>query len=261
MAGYLGPPDVAEFGTPLKTYFTRRYPRCENAILALLGIGVGTGIVITYATTEHYREFLTAGIGMAVAIFLFSVYCAYVALYPPHVVTYRDGIAYCGISQKAVFRWVDVESIKIKAVDEYVGVDPLGVLYVPYGFQSRTLKIRRSDGVRIVLNHQLMDWDELGQTVLNATYPHMLERAIASYFKGEMVRFGRVRVNRDGFRYDWSKLNWSDIQKLEVFNGRLTVRKKERWFRWAEIPLDQIVSYHVLFGLMNEVHGIRPSGM
>ena len=85
--------------------------------------------------------------------------------------------------------------------------------------------LRRVDGYQVKLNNLTKDIAELGPAVAQGISRELVPRALHSIRTGQTLTFAPFSVNQQGIGNGREFLSWSQVQAVEVKQGRVTVKK------------------------------------
>ena len=84
-----------------------------------------------------------------------------------------------------------------------------------------------------------------------------LHKSIETLNGGGTVRFGRLSVSPEGIGCDGTVLPWSDVEKVEVQQGVISVRKQGKWFNWGKVSVPDVPNVFVFIALVDQIVGIN----
>jgi hypothetical protein len=85
--------------------------------------------------------------------------------------------------------------------------------------------LRRVDGYQVKLNNLTKDIAELGPAIAQCITRELVPRALHSIRVGQTLTFAPFSVNQQGIGNGHEFLPWSQVQGVDVKQGRVTVKK------------------------------------
>lgn len=90
-----------------------------------------------------------------------------------------------------------------------------------------SLDVRLEDGRRLRATRMLADLDGLVERVKRGAFPALLEDCRVRFNRGEALTFGPLRLSPEGVQAGRNRLQWGDVQAVEVRDGRLIIAARE----------------------------------
>jgi len=159
---------------------------------------------------------------------------------------YQNGLAYLHGKEVITFKWSEIDSIKMEAINFRV----FG--YVPFG-QARDYRIS-SSSADLRLASTLDQIDDLMAEIRQRVFPSMLERARQELDSGRTVRFGLLAINQYGIQWGNDYYPWIDLSTDGIADGMIHyVPKERRSFRGIHLAVSEIENPDVLLALSNDM--------
>jgi hypothetical protein len=124
---------------------------------------------------------------------------------------------------------------------------------------SLIFTVQRANGPEIHFDDSLPRLKELGEILHKETLPHLLPRTLAVYEAGDILPFGKLRLNLQGLSHDNETLLWRDVQGVTLTGHLLTVNKTGKWLTWYSVPVAEIPNVRVLQALVEHILKVRKS--
>jgi hypothetical protein len=122
--------------------------------------------------------------------------------------------------QVQAFLWNQVSEVWQSITRTYRNGRYVGTTYV--------YRLRRADGYQVKLNNLTKDIAELGPTMAQSITRELFPRALHAIRAGQTLTFATFSVNRQGIGNGRDFLPWSQVQGLDVQQGRVTVKQAGR---------------------------------
>lgn len=140
--------------------------------------------------------------------------------------------------------WSDVTHVYQHIVRQYVNGVYTGTHYT-YTLDTRLGRIKFDGRYRNV--------EGLGKEIQRRVTQTMAGRAIAAYESGQRVDFGPVCVDKAGLHSRGKSLPWSEVQRVKIDSGFVSVAKQGKWLNWTSAPVHTIPNFFVLLALLDRI--------
>jgi hypothetical protein len=166
------------------------------------------------------------------------------------VLTFSDGLMQIKSGAQMIIRWDDITSVwqSITVVKRY------GVITVS---TTHLYTVQRANGEVLYLNDQLKNVEALGTTIQNEVTRRLLPRAVDTYNSGGVVTFGKLTVSKEGLSNGKETIPWSQVQKVSIKSGTITVRKEGKLFNWSNVTVAETPNVFVFLSLVDQIVGIK----
>jgi hypothetical protein len=149
------------------------------------------------------------------------------------VYLFEQGLVIDKRKQVQAFPWNQVAAVWQSITRTYRNGRYVGTTY--------TYTLRRVDGYQLKLNNLTKDIAELGPAMAQGITRELVPRALHAIRVGQTLAFASFSVNRQGIGKGREFLPWSQVQVVEVQQGRVTVKKagesRDSWTdKVAKIP-------------------------
>ena len=88
-----------------------------------------------------------------------------------------------------------------------------------------TYTLLRADGYKIKLGNLTKDIAELGPAIAQGITRAMVPRALHAIRTGQTLTFATFSINQQGISHKHESLLWSQVQSIDVNQGRMTIKK------------------------------------
>ncbi|MFL5704866.1 MAG: DUF6585 family protein [Ktedonobacteraceae bacterium] len=130
---------------------------------------------------------------------------------------FQEGIVIDKSNQVQAFPWNQVAEVWQSITRNYRNGVYVGTTYM--------YTLRRVDGYQVKLNNLMKDIAELGPAIAEGITRELVPRALHSIRTGQTLTFAPFSVNQQGISNGREFLPWSQVQAVEVKQGRVTVKK------------------------------------
>ena len=135
--------------------------------------------------------------------------------------------------QVQAFPWNQVAAVRQSITRNYRNGRYVGTTYI--------YTLRRVDGYQVKLNNLTKNIAELGPTLAQGITRELVPRALHSIKVGQTLTFDPFSINQQGIGNGREFLPWSQVQGVEVQQGRVIVKKagtsRDSWTdKVAKIP-------------------------
>lgn len=158
--------------------------------------------------------------------------------------TFEGGVASFDRKGLRVVTWTDVTHVYQHIVRQYVNGVYTGTHY------TYTLDTRLG---RIKFDGRYQNVEALGKEIQRRVTGAMAGRAVAAYENGQRVDFGPVAVDKSGLHSRGKSLPWSEVQRVKIENGFVSVAKQGKWLNWVSAPVHTIPNFFVLLALLDRI--------
>jgi hypothetical protein len=163
---------------------------------------------------------------------------------------HNDGISYRSLLVDKEMRWEEVERFYYEAIKRSVNFIPMGTYYLYRLMDGEERKIRFGNRVE----HPA----QLGQKLIEQTYPALYRKISERYNSGQDLDFGAIRVNRAGGikikkLFGYSEIPWDQVSSYAIQKGHFYIWRKgqKRTTGWG---LRHVPNAFVLLGLLNSIY-------
>ncbi len=163
-----------------------------------------------------------------------------------HVYLFEHGLIQAERSGAVDLRWDQIDWVTQAITHVY-----------RYGIRVQSTYVytlRRVDGYTTKITHFYRDIAELGNTIAGQVTAVRLPRAIDAIRAGQTVNFGDLSLNASGIAAAGKgALPWTEIQRVTVTNGYVSVAKQGKWLSWSSQPAKDIRNLFVFLELANRL--------
>lgn len=126
---------------------------------------------------------------------------------------HENGIAYRSLFSAKAILWADIDRFYYRAYKQSINFIPVGTWY--------SFKLINAENGRISFGNRIERPEEVGNRLIEATYPLIFRKAVERFEQGLDVNFGLVRLSR------------SNGISIETLSGTVNV------------PLDSVANYRI----------------
>ena len=203
------------------------------------------------------------GTGVVLLVNLYRQRGLFVLIYPTGLLRLRQG-------EVESFPWDEVAEVRLKTQKVETVVLVRGPDGVPVGcwlpaevpsvqVWTAGLTVVRADGATVHFSPVLAGYAELAEEVQRRSFPPLWKVTIARFNDGRMLPFGKLEVSLLGIHFAGKLLPWSEVGKLTVAQGGLTVSQRRKWLPFAVAkPAAEVPNLHILFALAAYAVGEQP---
>lgn len=227
--------------------------------LALVAVGVaafGVWGAVGWKGFHAFAHFVfwPLGTGVALLVNLYRQRGLCVLVYPTGLLRLRHG-------EVESFPWDEIAEIRLKTqkVETVVLVrgpdgQPVGC-WLPAEVPdvqvwNAGLTVVRADGATAHFSPVLTGYADLAEEVQRRSFLPLWKAATARFHVGRVLSFGKLEVSLLGVHSGGKVLPWSEVGKLTITQGQLTVGHKRKWLPFVVVkPAAEVPNPHVLFAL------------
>jgi hypothetical protein len=198
----------------------------------LIGLGLIAGGVAIYAIIPYPDA---VGTGTLIVMGILGLLCVAGALYNFfygvihqnwHVYVYKHGFIYTRGQVPQVFRWDQVETIWFQVTrNSYNGI---------YTGTTHWYRVRRQDGVEVILNNRFARIADLGEMVNEQITQSKLPQVVAAYNAGYPIAFGSLNISQQGISNAYGMmLPWWEIKGISIQRGFIAFNQAGKWHKWS----------------------------
>ena len=210
--------------------------------LAMIGSGSGWAI-----------GFLVAG-GLVVLLTLVLILGSWNDL-PHRVWRYEHGLAYRGPKgQLHIARWTDVRVLRDITREYRNG------RYVRTTFHYT---LRHKNGNEVGLsdaNFRPGELCVLGEEIEREITAVRLPRALTALQEGQRLEFGNLAVDINGISDGRDHLPWREVESIDTKDGKIRVKRADRWLNWSSTRVRSIPDVFVLLALAEALRAVNGAG-
>ena len=115
------------------------------------------------------------------------------------LILFPEALARIAAGAPEIFRWSDVR-------DVYTNINPV----------AAKCRLITQDGRKLQIDAGVKGGKELGQTVQQALFDHMLPPALEAFGRGQTLTFGPLRIDQNSLYYKDKHLPWYDVAKMQL---------------------------------------------
>lgn len=237
--------DAQQMGTFFKAY-QASIVRTIIAVIVFVGAGVlfmAGGILATDTTTRVKIILLVFGV-----LFLgMAVYLAYtvVLAFNQKVYLFQQGIVIDKGGRLEPFPWNQTAEVLQSVIRRY--------RYGIYVGTTSVYTLRRLDGYQIKLSNLTKGIAELGPIVVQGITRALVPRALYALQHGQTLTFAPFSVNQQGIGNGREWLPWSQIQVVDVKQGRVSVKKVGTSRVWGTALVARVPNFSVFLAVVGEL--------
>ena len=228
-------------GPELETY---KGNKIVMAVVVILGLFPLWLVYIAFTSTPPEREFrIFTLVFLAVPLFFL------VWLMSVRVTLHSDGISYRSLFGEKEMRWDLLERFGYEAVKRSVNFIPIGTYYL--------FRLKDSEGTKLRIGNRIERPAQLGQKLIEQTYPELFKKVTDRFNSGQEVDFDAIRLSRAGgikakklFGYHeipWDQFGDCAIQRGEFYIWRQGEKRPIGW------GLHFVPNAFVLQGLLKSI--------
>ena len=237
---------TSRLGKPIRIYPGHRVGRLLLLILAGLLTLAGLGILLytLWQVGQQMRSFGPVVAGQSFfwpGVAAFSAFLSGVVFWLAAIrktsrslVIFQNGFVLREQGNSYAWHWDDVLAVTSKVTLTYM-----------VGIHSGTrhhYTLRRADGAGGVLDDSIRQVDQAVRYIQQETFQRRFERVVQQIEAGKSVAFGPLLVASDGFWYEEQAYQWSEIEGVEMLNGKLYISGKSKF----SLAVDEIPNLDVL---------------
>ncbi|MBJ6641840.1 hypothetical protein H4K36_35830 [Streptomyces sp. DHE7-1] len=161
---------------------------------------------------------------------------------------FEHGLAEVGKSgEVSVFRWDTMTALQ-EITERYANGIYVGTTYV--------YTLYRADGTTLKVTGFYDQPERWGQALQQEITRAQLPGLLAGLEQGETLTYGVLSVDLRGVATSKDSLTWPQIEKAEISQGVLVLRKAGKKLPWARMPVKKIPNLFLFLALMEQLrHG------
>jgi Family of unknown function (DUF6585) len=231
-------------GPELETY---RGNMIVMTVVAILALGPAALVYLAFTTIPDngFRIFALALLAIPVFFILW--------LRSLRVSLHNDGISYRSLFSEKEMRWDAVERFGYEAIKRSINFIPVGTYYL--------FRLRDAEGKKLRIGNRVERTAQLGQKLIDRTYPELYCKAVERYHNGEELDFDAIKVSKTGGikikkLFDYKDLPWDQVSSYAIQQGNFYIWRagEKRTSGWG---LHHVPNAFVLLGLLNSL--FKPS--
>ena len=213
-------------GRPLADY--RATVRFSNLLYTLLGAILLGGLVVQVLRSHQWLVILPI---LLILLLLAGLLESTRWVRDLHMVVCSEGLLRLWNNEAEAIRW-----------------DEIGELWRD---RRGNYAFSRADGTRFIVNHVFRHADRLGATIEVEVIRRVLPQLLASYRRGEPVRFGPVQVSRQGISTGEDLLPWDMVGDVQVLGAHLVIMRQGTARGGLYVPIKSTPNLCVLEALID----------
>ncbi|WP_460105008.1 DUF6585 family protein [Streptomyces sp. YKOK-J1] len=161
---------------------------------------------------------------------------------------FEHGLAEVGKSgEVSAFRWDTMTALQ-EITERYANGIYVGTTYV--------YTLYRADGTTLKVTGFYDQPERWGQALQQEITRAQLPGLLAGLEQGETLTYGVLSVDLRGVATSKDSLTWPQIEKAEISQGVLVLRKAGKKLPWARMPVKKIPNLFLFLALMEQLrHG------
>jgi len=165
-----------------------------------------------------------------------------------HVYVFEQGMIETDTNGATDYRWDQIEWVTQAITIHRTNGIKTGTTYL--------YTVRRVDGKTTKITHFYDRIAQLGNTIADRVTDVQLPRAIDALRAGQTVTFGDLSLNMTGMASAGKgALPWTEIQKVTVNQGVVSVAKQGKWLSWSAKQARDIPNLFVFLALATRLAG------
>ncbi|MEP7288702.1 MAG: DUF6585 family protein [Chloroflexota bacterium] len=217
-------------------------------ILAVVGVfGLLYAAIGSHVSTTDRRPILIlAGFGVLMGWVLIE---SWIGRRNLRVQVFTDGLVRSQHGKTVVVRWDEIASVLQSVTKHYTN----GI----YTGTTHTYTVFTKDGTKTTFNDTLKNVEQLGNAIQDQVAKRLYPQMMTLYNNGGTVQFGKLSISPMGLAWGDKSLAWSEIEAVQIQKGILSVKKQEKWFKWANIPVSSIPNMLVALTMIDRIVGLK----
>lgn len=235
-------------GPELETF---RGNKIVMALVAILGLGAAALVYAAFTSLEKAIPDIAVKI-FTLALLALMVFF-FLSLRSLRVSLHNDGISYRSLISEKEMRWEAVERFYYEAIKRSINFIPVGTYYL--------YRLVDAEGKKIRVGNRIEHPAQLGQKLIELTYPALYRKIADRYNNGEDLDFGAIRVSRAGGievkkLFGYKGIPWDQVSSYAIQQGNFYIWRtgEKRTTGWG---LHHVPNAFVLLGLLNSIY--KPS--
>ena len=162
---------------------------------------------------------------------------------------HKDSLSYHTLLGEKEFRWDSLERFYYAATRRSIHFIPVGTYY--------HFKLVDSEGKKLTFGNQVENPAQVGQRLIEKTYPALFRKASDQFKNGQDLDFGAIKVSRlTGIKvkklFGYKTITWDEVSSHAIQKGRFYIwRKGEKRTRGPGIR--QVPNTFALDGLLTSL--------
>jgi hypothetical protein len=231
-------------GPELETY------RGNKIVVTLVVIlGLGAAALVYAAFTSLGKETPDIVIKIFTLALLALMVFFFLTLKSLRVSLHNDGISYRSLSADKEMRWEAVERFYYEALKRSINFIPVWTYYL--------YRLIDGEGRKIRFGNRVEHPAQLGQKLIELTYPALYRKIADRYNNGEELDFGAIRVSKTGGikvkkLFGYKEIAWDQVSSFAIQQGNFYIWRtgEKRTTGWG---LRHVPNAFVLLGLLNSI--------
>jgi len=174
---------------------------------------------------------------------------------PQRVWRYEHGLVHRDAKGRLdVVRWTDVRVLR-EITRVYSNGSYRGTTFV--------YRLRHKDGHELVLRDGPLPRGELcvlGEEIEKEIIAVRLPRALAALEEGKRLEFGNLAVDLTGISDGRDHLPWREVESIDTRDGKVRVKRADRWLNWSSVRVSSIPDVFVLLALADALRRMHEAG-
>lgn len=206
-----------QLGVFLKAYKPGLVKTIVGALIFLAGAALfGAGGIFppgeTIVTRGLLLVFALLFLGLAIYLLSTVIQAAYRQIY-----LFQQGLVIDKGKQVQAFPWKQASEVWQSITRQYRNGRYVGTTYI--------YTLRRADGYQVKLNNLTRDIAELGPAIVQGITRELVPPALHAIRTGQILTFAPFSLNQQGIGKGSEFLPWTQVQAVEVKEGRVSVKK------------------------------------
>ncbi|MFD4950185.1 DUF6585 family protein [Streptomyces sp. NPDC058451] len=149
-----------------------------------------------------------------------------------------------GNGEVSVFRWDSLTALQ-EITERYANGVYVGTTYV--------YTLHREDGTKLKLTEFYAEPERWGPALQQEITRAQLPGLLTGLEQGRTLTYGTVSVNQSGVATPKGSLTWAEIEKVEISQGMLVLRKPGKKLPWAQVQVKRIPNLFLLLALIDHL--------
>ncbi|GED83371.1 DUF6585 family protein [Streptomyces sp. 6-11-2] len=158
---------------------------------------------------------------------------------------FEHGLAEVGRNgEVSVFRW-DSMTVLQEITERYANGIYVGTTYV--------YTLHREDGTRLKVTDFYAQPERWGPAFQQEITRAQLPGLVTGLEQGRTLTYGSLSVNLGGVATAKGSLTWTEIEKVEISQGMLVLRKPGKKLPWAQVQVKKVPNLFLLLALIDQL--------
>lgn len=244
-------------GSLEKTYKIKPQSKISAFVLCVLFLGFGAVLIglLFFNDDLFFDDSGESAVPLVLFVYSLTLLVGFMGVFLAYTLfrtrkdnlcLYENGLILIHKGKNHTAKWDEIESLGESAVQVIVNGLPSAVNY--------SFSVTKFDGENFTVHSLFKEMEEIGERLKGEVFKRQMPVIINRFNRGETVKFGRFSINQSYlFSEKRGQLPLSEIENIEVVQGSILIRKKDKRLTWDRAKYGSIPNAGILLTIWGNI--------